>query len=114
MWANSWRSGSSVVRGTGVPPDAGTRNSGVGAAAKMIWPSVVHVPPRALAAALTTTGAPPARSNRKIYPRAKNATDFPSGDQNGCSAPSLPSTSRGDAADNGAIQSSLLRSNPEV
>ena len=38
-----------------------------------------------------TTGTPPATATFISLPRAKNPSDVPSGDQNGCFAPSVPS-----------------------
>jgi hypothetical protein len=58
-------------------------------------PSDVQAPPRGSGATtpLSVTGGPPARSILLMRLAAKKPIDFPSGDQNGNRAPSVPGSS---------------------
>src|SRR5687768_7170407 len=67
---------------------------------KTMMPDSLQVPPRPSGALATTTGAPSANATFINFPRAKNPTDFPSGDQNGCFAPSVPGIILGSSESN--------------
>src|SRR5256885_11518238 len=58
-------------------------------------PSALQVPPRFEGASQSTCGAASERSVLFSFPFAKNASERPSGDQNGYDAPSVPGTRRG-------------------
>src|SRR5687768_11474603 len=54
-------------------------------------PVGLHAPPFPSGATQMKTGTPPAIATFISLPPAKNPSDLPSGDQNGCFAPSVPS-----------------------
>src|SRR5437870_9828096 len=58
----------------------------------MMTLSWFHDPPRALDASANTETGPPDAEIFLRCPSAKNPTDFPSGDQKGNAAPSVPSS----------------------
>src|ERR1700722_12406439 len=83
---------SGVDMRVGVPPVADTRynpSSNPPLGVKTITPSLFHVPPRPEAASQIVCTGPPATLSFFNFPSAKNAMDFPSGDQNGNRAPSV-------------------------
>src|SRR5262245_44058383 len=53
-------------------------------------PSPFHEPPKPAGASQSATSPEPLASTRLSLPLAKNPIDLPSGDQNGCDAPSVP------------------------
>src|ERR1700688_4966798 len=57
-------------------------------------PSVDKAPPRPSSASQMGIAFPPDRSNFFSFPAAKNARNFPSGDQNGYMAASVPGRKR--------------------
>src|SRR5262245_63658928 len=61
---------------------------------KRITPDLLQVPPRVIDVSLRTCGVPPEISMRFSFPSAKNPKDWPSGDQNGFNAPSVPASGR--------------------
>src|SRR5271154_6449651 len=89
----------SFVTGSGAPPEAGTRNSGLKrVGVKRIVPSRPQAPPRAeVVASQRAMDGPPEASIRFSLPLAKNPRYWLSGDQKGRIAPSVPS--RGFAVD---------------
>ncbi len=83
---------SSTVAGERVPPFALTCikpdwKFGV----YTITSAAPHVPPRGLFTSARATIEPPLDPIRLSFVGVKNPIDFPSGDQNGCIAPSVPS-----------------------
>jgi hypothetical protein len=79
--------------------------SGALAFPKMTRPSLVQAPPRAPnGTSHSMTGTPPERPVRSSAPRAKNPMDWPSGDQKGSDAPSVPGSRRASAVSRGRIQ----------
>ena len=56
----------------------------------MMVSSGPQLPPRLAAAPQRAKGAPPLRETFFNLPSAKNPSDFPSGEKNGLSAPSVP------------------------
>src|SRR5262249_19557281 len=87
----SSRDGSSVVTGTGLPPDAITRYRLVCTfGANTMIPSLLQLPPRRLYPSQMTCPTPPSAGTRLSFPPALKARAFPSGDQNTELAPSVP------------------------
>jgi hypothetical protein len=89
---------SSVVSGSGDPPSDDTRTSADRAhGERKMLPSSAHVAPRALSAAMPTeqivTGRPPAIAIFFSLAPARKPIHFPSGENNGLSAPSVPACS---------------------
>src|SRR5689334_8253163 len=70
-----------------------------------IVPSSPQEPPCGLGASASTLAAPPSRSIRFNVLAAKNASDRPSGDQNGSEAPSVPGKNRDRSDRNSRTQS---------
>ena len=87
---------SSSVAGPAAPPAAGTCDRPVSRwwLCNTITPDELQVPPRASGALAIVTGAPPSTATFISLPLAKNPRDLPSGDQNGCFAPSVPAMRR--------------------
>ena len=86
------RSKSTSVAGCTGPPSADTlaSPSKIMLGPNTIVPVGLHAPPFPSGASQMTTGTPPATATFISLPRAKNPSDVPSGDQNGCFAPSVP------------------------
>jgi hypothetical protein len=90
-WPTSPAAASSVDTGTASPPADETRCSGpLMFGPNTMLPSGPHVPPRPSGASHRVTGGPPASATSFSLPSAKNASDAPSGDQNGNAALSVP------------------------
>jgi hypothetical protein len=82
-----------AVTGSGVPPVADTRTIGERVlGANRIVPSAPQLPPTPTSASHKVCTGPPAASTRFSIPPAKKASERPSGDQNGCRAPSVPAS----------------------
>src|SRR3954462_988985 len=86
-----WTFESIRVTARGDPPrtdtaEIGARMSG----AKTISPDCDQLAPRAFGASQRVVTGPPEASMRRSFPSEKNPTDFPSGDQKGARAPSVP------------------------
>src|SRR5215831_7775191 len=79
---------STVVRGSGTPPDADTRQSGPIVPNRMT-PSAFQVPPLADGASQIVAAGPPAASTRLSFALAKKPTCLLSGDQKGNVASSV-------------------------
>src|SRR4051812_44376342 len=87
------------------PPSALTRFNGPPVfGANRMTPSAFQVPPRPLLAGASTCAGPPRRSIRFNWPPAKKPSVFPSGDQNGQVAPSVPASAEASTASTGRIQ----------
>src|SRR5260370_38567228 len=67
-----------------------------------------HVPPRPFGASQITCTDFTVRSTFFNFPCVKNAIHFPSGDQNGCIAPSVPSNALGAGSPNRYVQITYL------
>src|SRR5262245_61701349 len=92
MWNSSFREGSSVVTGDVAPPVSRTCNKPPVMFPTMMSPLRFHAPPTAtLGRSHKVCGGPPNRSSFLSLPPASNATNLPSGDQNGGGVDSLAS-----------------------
>ena len=91
------RSKSTSVAGCTGPPSADTwaRPSKIMSGPNTIVPVGLHAPPFPSGALQMTTGTPPATATFISLPREKYPSDMPSGDQNGCFAPLVPSITSG-------------------
>jgi hypothetical protein len=73
-------------------------------------PSRFQEPPKPDGASHNATNPVPTASIRFSFPLAKNPIDFPSGDQNGCDAPSVPGSGCAERPSSGRTHKSLLPS----
>src|SRR5205823_13791088 len=110
-----------VVAGVDTPPAADTRWMGPRELHHKIVPARFHVPParRMLVpvedwttASQSDTGAPPDAEIFLSLESAKNATNWPSGDQNGAAAPVVPARGCAVTPAIGRTQSWLRPSGP--
>src|SRR5687768_9108782 len=68
-------------------------------------PAAFHAPPRESGASASGTGAPPLNATFMSFPPAKYPIDFPSGDQNGWRAPSVPGIATASRDDSSRVNS---------
>src|SRR5258708_39206423 len=119
-WLDSKRAGSGLVISTGVPPADEVRNIPAKKfGTNRMVPSRFQVPPRPCGASHNTCADPPGvappeadpveeRSIFLSFPCAKNAMAWPSGDQNGCDASSVPGIGVAPRPPTGGVQSTYL------
>ena len=109
--SESWPFFGTGVILVGVPPSAETRMMALlELGANRIRFELPQVPPRPFRASQIATGAPPFASIRNIFPFAKNPMAWPSGDQNGRNAPSVPGSSIASSLSIERIQREVLPS----
>src|SRR5262245_3491222 len=93
----SWRDASSEVSGVAVPPSAATIDNVAATKPleKTIVPFRLHEPPAPVGDSQIVWTTCPATAIRFSALLAKNAIDWPSGDQNGYCPPSVPASGSG-------------------
>src|SRR5262249_34689456 len=94
-----------LVTGVVTPPLAGTLSSGLPTwGEETITPVGLQAPASGNAGWARTGGEPPLISIRRSWPRAKNASERPSGDQKGPLAPSVSTSGLAVTEPSGRIQ----------